>query len=142
MLEKNLFSQLFQLNTGKILALCWQNSCLAPEFHQSRLQCTGVKRSSMPRFIYQFSSNVLCETQQYTYYTVFCCLQMISTLKMLCFHMLNRITLISNEISSLALKVSHTVRSNVGFVKIVRCVIFSILLTKCTQNEFLLPLHW
>ena len=27
-----------QHNAGKILALCWENSCLAPEFHQSHLQ--------------------------------------------------------------------------------------------------------
>ena len=36
---KTLFSPLFQLNAGEILALCWQNTCLAPEFHQSCLQC-------------------------------------------------------------------------------------------------------
>ena len=40
MLGETLFSQLFQLNADRILALCWQNSCLAPEFHQSRLQCS------------------------------------------------------------------------------------------------------
>ena len=46
MLERSLlhvgthpFPQLFQLKAGNILALCWENSCLAPEFHQSRLQC-------------------------------------------------------------------------------------------------------
>ena len=32
-------SQIFKLNVGKFLAPCWENSCLAPEFHQSRLQC-------------------------------------------------------------------------------------------------------
>ena len=30
---------IFQLNAGKTLALCWENSILAPVFHQSRLQC-------------------------------------------------------------------------------------------------------
>ena len=34
-----LFSQFFQLNGGKIHNFCWENSCLALEFHQSRLQC-------------------------------------------------------------------------------------------------------
>ena len=33
-----LFTQLFQLNAGKILAFCFENSRLALEFHQSRLQ--------------------------------------------------------------------------------------------------------
>ena len=40
MLGQTLFSQLFQLNVGKILSFCWKNSCVAPEFHQSHLQCT------------------------------------------------------------------------------------------------------
>jgi len=33
MLGQTLFSQLFKLNAWKILALCWENSFLAPEFH-------------------------------------------------------------------------------------------------------------
>ena len=37
MLWQTLFSQLFQLNAEKILALRWGNSWLAPEFHQSHL---------------------------------------------------------------------------------------------------------
>ena len=37
------FSQLFQLYAGKILALCWENPCLATEFHQPRLQCSEKK---------------------------------------------------------------------------------------------------
>ena len=36
----NFFPRLFQLYAGKILALCWENPCLVPEFHQSRLQRT------------------------------------------------------------------------------------------------------
>ena len=39
MLGKSLFSQLSHHYVGKILALCWENPCLAPEFHQSHLQC-------------------------------------------------------------------------------------------------------
>ena len=39
LLGKPLFSQLFQLNAEKFLALCWEYSCFAPEFYQSRLQC-------------------------------------------------------------------------------------------------------
>ena len=45
MLGKTLFSQLFQLYAGKILALYWQNFCLVPEFYLSRLQC---KLNAMP----------------------------------------------------------------------------------------------
>ena len=37
-----LIKELFQLNVGKILALCWENSCLAPEFNQSHLQCKAL----------------------------------------------------------------------------------------------------
>ena len=39
MLEKSMFSLLFRLYARKILYSCWENTRLAPEFHQSRLQC-------------------------------------------------------------------------------------------------------
>ena len=42
MLGQPLFPQPFQLDIRKIFALSWVNSCLAPEFNQSHLQC-GMK---------------------------------------------------------------------------------------------------
>ena len=39
MFGQTLLSQLFQPSAAKILALCLENSCLAPESLQSSLQC-------------------------------------------------------------------------------------------------------
>jgi len=40
--KKTLFYQLCQFNAGMILAVWWANSCLAPDFHQSRFQLGAV----------------------------------------------------------------------------------------------------
>ena len=47
MLGQTPFSQHFQLTAGIIPALCIENSCLAPKFHQSRLQCEEIKSSAV-----------------------------------------------------------------------------------------------
>ena len=49
MLGKSLFSQLSHHYVGKILALCWENPCLAPEFHQSHLQCIVESLAKKPQ---------------------------------------------------------------------------------------------
>ena len=54
----NPISKLLQLNAGQILAFFLENSCFAPEFHQSRLQCRDISLKVNLNYLLSIIKNV------------------------------------------------------------------------------------